>query len=339
MYYTGLQIIGSNMSITERNADKAQYLVLMDDDETRSYFDQVDITHMTTTKNGVKLDYDILLGPTGAGKSSFIQALAGDSQDLGISKDQLAGFTQTASAYRIVNVFFQDGGKHHPIFLLDTPGFSDPKISHLGVLAASEATHVKLLFLTPITDTRMPGTRRRTIEMLTATFEPSKYSLALSIEFSDMGATTVRFTNTRESALKILDTGPWKNDSYQNSVAGEAFIYRDLHERIESALQQKEVITSELFHPQAQTNLELRDILKKNHRENEERLKKFVKEFLAGGSPPAGYEDAHYHLIKSLPGRYVPLTTSVRIFVLRYHLIRLVRNAKRCASKWIKPNT
>jgi len=38
--------------------------------------------------------------------SPFIPALAGDSQDLGISKDQLAGFTQKASAYRLVNVFF-----------------------------------------------------------------------------------------------------------------------------------------------------------------------------------------------------------------------------------------
>ncbi|KAF9033839.1 hypothetical protein BJ165DRAFT_1534397 [Panaeolus papilionaceus] len=333
-----------------------------------------------------------LLGPTGVGKSSFIQALAGDSQDLGISKDQLAGFTLMASAYKIVNVWFQDGGKHHPIFLVDTPGFSDPKISHQGVLTAgyklrreinNEVTHSKLLFLTPITDTRMPGTKRRTIEMLRATFESSKYSFPLTIvttmwntlhtedahhraeqnyaqlrddiwkawvsicisrlmrlinfeqSFSDMGATTVRFTNTRESALEILDTGPWKNDSHQNSVAGGPFIYRDLHERIESALQQKEIIASELFHPQAQTDVELRDILNKNNTENEETLEKFVQELLAGGSPPAGYEEAHYHLVKSLLGTYIPRTMSTIIFVLRYHFTRLVCNARRLGKEMV----
>ncbi|KAF9033884.1 hypothetical protein BJ165DRAFT_1567260 [Panaeolus papilionaceus] len=75
----------------------------------------------------------LLLGPTGAGKSCFIQALAGDSQDLGISKDQLAGFTQKASAYKLVNVLFQEEEGDRQIYLVDTPGFSDPKISSLGV--------------------------------------------------------------------------------------------------------------------------------------------------------------------------------------------------------------
>ncbi|KAF9033910.1 hypothetical protein BJ165DRAFT_1534463 [Panaeolus papilionaceus] len=114
----------------------------------------------------------VLLGPTGAGKSCFIQALARDSQDLGISKDQLAGFTQTASAYRIINVLFQDEGKNLQIFLVDTPGFSDPKISHQGVFTAvgelqveilNESIEVKMLFLTPITNTCVPCMKRRTV--------------------------------------------------------------------------------------------------------------------------------------------------------------------------------
>ncbi|KAF9033865.1 hypothetical protein BJ165DRAFT_1598696 [Panaeolus papilionaceus] len=333
-----------------------------------------------------------LLGPTGAGKSCLIQALAGGSQDLGISKNQLAGVTQTAAAYRLVNVLFQDEGRDIPIFLVDTPGFSDPKISHLGIFAAKnkfqrkikKETRVKVLFLTPVTNTRVPGTKRRTIEMLTAMYEPSKYSFPLTIVttmwntlytershqraeenyaqlrddiwkawlsilisritqltnfeqgFSDMGVTTVRFTNTRESALAILDTGPWENDLFVNAVAGGALLFCDLRERIENALQQKEIIASDLTHPEAQTNLELRAIHTKNHRDNEKTLKKFVKEFLVWRSPPVGYEDAHYHLLKSLLGTYIPLTMSIRIFVLQCQVARLVRHAKRRGAKWFE---
>ncbi|KAF9033831.1 hypothetical protein BJ165DRAFT_749216 [Panaeolus papilionaceus] len=213
----------------------------------------------------------------------------------------------------------------------------------------------------------MPGTKRRTIEMFTAAYEPSKHKFPFTIittmwntlytkhayhraeanyaqprddifkEFSDMNASTVRFTNTRESALGILDTGSWMNNGFSNPVAGTAFLYSDLHERIENALQQKEIIASELAHPQAQTNLELRAVLTKNHRENEEALKKFVEEFVGPDFPVAGFEDAHYHLLKSLLGTYIPLTMSKRTYVLRYQLTHLVRNAKRRGSNWFKP--
>ncbi|KAF9033909.1 hypothetical protein BJ165DRAFT_1534454 [Panaeolus papilionaceus] len=154
--------------------------------------------------------------------------------------------------------------------------------------------------------------------------------------FSNMGATTVRFTNTWESALKILDTGPWKSDGIVNLVIGQAFFYSNLHERIEHVLQQKEIIESELTHPQAQTNLDLRAILNKNHRENEETLEEFVEEFLDIGFPPAGYEDTHFHLLKSLLGMYIPRTMSIRIFVLQCQVARLVRFAKCRGVKWFK---
>lgn len=57
MSCTGLQIIGTNMNITEIN-EEAQYLRLIED-ETLNYFDQVDMTHMTTPKNGVKFGCDV----------------------------------------------------------------------------------------------------------------------------------------------------------------------------------------------------------------------------------------------------------------------------------------
>ncbi|KAF9031925.1 hypothetical protein BJ165DRAFT_1535273 [Panaeolus papilionaceus] len=83
-----------------------------------------------------KLRIRVILGPTGVGKSCFIQVLAGDVQDLGLSKDQLAGFTQHASACKLINVWIHRDGRLKPIFLIDTPGFSDPRISYLGVVRA-----------------------------------------------------------------------------------------------------------------------------------------------------------------------------------------------------------
>ncbi|KAF9033838.1 hypothetical protein BJ165DRAFT_1598685 [Panaeolus papilionaceus] len=127
-----------------------------------------------------------LWGPTGAGKSGFIQAIAGDSQDLGISKDQLAGFTQKASAYQVVNVLFQEEERDRPVYLIDTPGFCDPKISSVGVLGSGadvgrDISYDKILFLTPITDTRMPGTKRRTIDLITTMLQPSSCRTAFVI--------------------------------------------------------------------------------------------------------------------------------------------------------------
>ncbi|KAF9033883.1 hypothetical protein BJ165DRAFT_1567250 [Panaeolus papilionaceus] len=162
-------------------------------------------------------------------------------------------------------------------------------------------------------------------------------STCFELEFGDMGATIARFSNTRDTALSILDMGPWLNDSEIDVEGAKACMYRDLHERIEGALQQKQVIQSELVHPAAQTNPELRALLERNLAANEETLKTFIKEFLTLGFPPAGFEDCHYRLLKSLLGKYIPHTTSMKIFVLRYHLTRVVRNAKRHGSKWFNP--
>ncbi|KAF9042472.1 hypothetical protein BJ165DRAFT_1547028, partial [Panaeolus papilionaceus] len=121
-----------------------------------------------------------ILGPTGAGKSSFIESLAGEGQSLGISKDQLAGFTQEVTAYQVKNamVRWDSEGGAGTLYLIDAPGFSDSKISELEII-----TKVKqwmkdqgcvsiyvgyidgILYLSPITDTRSPGSKHRTIKM------------------------------------------------------------------------------------------------------------------------------------------------------------------------------
>ncbi|KAF9041675.1 hypothetical protein BJ165DRAFT_1490294 [Panaeolus papilionaceus] len=75
--------------------------------------------------------YYLIMGPTGAGKSSFIEALAGESCNFLISKDQLSGYTQHVTDYALINVTTSSG---NPIHIIDTPGFADTNISELEVI-------------------------------------------------------------------------------------------------------------------------------------------------------------------------------------------------------------
>ncbi|KAF9042397.1 P-loop containing nucleoside triphosphate hydrolase protein, partial [Panaeolus papilionaceus] len=117
----------------------------------------------------------LIIGPTGAGKSSFIEALAGEGQSLAISKDQLSGFTQEVTVYKLQNtaMTYNINGGSFPIYLIDTPGFSDGKISEMEVVskvrswmkAGGHYQINRVLYLCPITDTRASGSKRRTIKM------------------------------------------------------------------------------------------------------------------------------------------------------------------------------
>lgn len=60
----------------------------------------------------------------------FIESLTGKRGSLSISKDQLAGYTQDVRAYELVNTRIQD----EPVFLIDTPGFSDTNISEIEIV-------------------------------------------------------------------------------------------------------------------------------------------------------------------------------------------------------------
>ncbi|KAF9033826.1 P-loop containing nucleoside triphosphate hydrolase protein [Panaeolus papilionaceus] len=286
----------------------------------------------------------LVMGPTGAGKSSFIEAVAGQSQKLAISKDQLAGYTQHVIAYQLVNVFYQD----QPVYLIDTPGFSDTKISEIEImqmvrkwLESNGFEWVnRILYLTPITDTRLAGTKRRTIDMLKALLKPSG-DLGLIIvvttmwdtlsneqaerraqshyaqlrdevfrDFIDTGSQIARFTNTRTSGLEIMDSSPGTIHAFTKTISSTSYyLYQDLHDRITSSLQEKKNIELDLVQPEAQTNSELRFILEKNHSENYKTLTKFITQLINFESLPEGSQVASQRLRKSIAAEVEPLNT------------------------------
>ncbi|KAF9054769.1 nucleoside phosphatase family-domain-containing protein [Panaeolus papilionaceus] len=275
----------------------------------------------------------LVLGPTGAGKSSFLEALAGPSQQLSLSSNQLAGYTQHISAFTVVNAKLHG----YPITLVDTPGFSDSKFSEKEILDMVKAWlnqerryAVRILYLVPINGTRLPGTQRRTLEMLRTFLKSSgKRNLkdlmfvttmwdtlysegALSRgqsnfeqlhdnqlkDFIDEGTKMVKFTNTQLSALQILDAGmvPGEDTLFTILRTRTPQLYQDLYERIENALLEKSNIEDDLAQLEAQININLRNILERNFCENNEILTKFIKQFNAYGDAPEGFEEAAQRL-------------------------------------------
>ncbi|KAF9033875.1 hypothetical protein BJ165DRAFT_1534433 [Panaeolus papilionaceus] len=291
------------------------------------------------------------MGPTGSGKSSFIEALAGESQQLSISKDQLAGYTQSINAYHIVNVNY---ASELPTHLIDTPGFSDSKISEIEImdkvkkwLKDNDLEYVdRIFFLAPITETRLPGSRRRTIQMLKQFLAPgggvscvtfvttmwdrlhnerTRTRAELNFAqlrdevceafFAEHWPSITRFTNTKNSALEVLDfVYPYSLTAFSRPTSSASSnLYQDLHERIERALQAKQMIESDLAQHEAQTNADLMAILKRNQMENHESLTKFIAQFVNFGPLPAECRIAAQHLCKSIAANARPDNVKYRM--------------------------
>ncbi|KAF9050632.1 hypothetical protein BJ165DRAFT_1459146 [Panaeolus papilionaceus] len=107
--------------------------------------------------------------------------------------------------------------------------------------------------------------------------------------------------NTRNSALEILDDTRDLADAFSQPISSASSnLYHDLHERIEGALQAKQMIDSELAQPEAHSNADLRAILERNQRENLETLSKFIAQMANFSSVPKGFEEAHQRLQASI---------------------------------------
>ncbi|KAF9034254.1 hypothetical protein BJ165DRAFT_1534082 [Panaeolus papilionaceus] len=308
----------------------------------------------------------LIMGPTGAGKSAFIEAFAGKSQKLSISKDQLAGYTQTVTAYRLVNVMYAHwDGTMHPVYLIDTPGFSDSKISEIEIVnmvkkwSKDNDIHYStgILYFTPITETRLPGSRRRTFKMLKKLLEDNSRSCSLIVittmwdtvhnkqtqkraesnfaqlrdetleEFVNNPSTDViRFMNTRNSALLAIDRKYLLNRVFPiYTTSTSPHLYQDLHDHIQNALQEKQIIELDLAQPDARSNADLRAILERNWRENHKTLTKFIDQFDNFGDLPPGCEEAAQDLCKSIIAANVCPNTKPRTLFGRWKLEPVIR--------------
>ncbi|KAF9031058.1 hypothetical protein BJ165DRAFT_1616607 [Panaeolus papilionaceus] len=259
----------------------------------------------------------IIMGPTGAGKST---ALAGGSQNLAISSNQLAGYTQRVTAYKLVNIAWKQSAR--AIYLVDTPGFSDSKISEMEVVDIlrdwlkenCSSINYRILFLTPIAVTRLPGIvttmwntlhSERTRSQAEQNFERLKAGVFKGFfgEETDLK----RFMGTRTSALQVLDSNVWYYDQplYRSTITS-THLYCDLHERIEGALQKKVMIESDLTHSDTQSNKVLEAILEQDQKENDETLAKFISQLVKFGRPLPEFREGAQALRKTIVDNIIP---------------------------------
>ncbi|PPQ80930.1 hypothetical protein CVT24_013091 [Panaeolus cyanescens] len=293
----------------------------------------------------------LIMGPTGAGKSSFVEALAGASKNSlnGISRDQLEGFTQDVSAYELRNAVAHSGGiirsksdASMPIYVIDSPGFSDRKISELEIIMKIKKwmsdygvqfiDHV--LYLFPITLTRVSGSRRRTFEMIQSLVNPhsnSRYTLTVVTtmwdNLSNAGAQTraessyeqlrdeswklhmtrgskiTRFQNTQASALEIVRDAIDRVSFTVSSMPINRYerfvplLYNELLERITALKQDKARLLSEHFDLYTNPNVELQAVLDGLLEENNVLLSKFMAQISDFGEPPSEFEGYHMKVL------------------------------------------
>ncbi|PPQ70192.1 hypothetical protein CVT24_003908 [Panaeolus cyanescens] len=199
----------------------------------------------------------LIMGPTGAGKSTFIEAMTGTGKKLDIAKDSLEGATQEVNAYELLNVsavneFDTQGDEPLTIYLVDSPGFSDPKIPEVTIinkikdwLQTQDLYDVDhILYLCPVHPERMGGNKRKTIKMLYSLLSKDTHKtitivttmwdnvslLNKTLEkaektFSELenviwkeivegGGKMVRFYNNQQSALDIIKSALLRDSQY-----------------------------------------------------------------------------------------------------------------------------
>ncbi|KAF9043404.1 hypothetical protein BJ165DRAFT_1529440 [Panaeolus papilionaceus] len=274
----------------------------------------------------------LIMGPTGAGKSSFIEAL-GLKDSLKISSNGLDGYTQAVSTYKLNNVT-RNG---YPIYLVDSPGFADTKISEMAILSMlqkwmkdNDVYFNRILYLTPITSTRLPGTQRQVLktfnaltgvktaknvmivttmwdniwgENATKRAEDNYQQLQSDIwkDFIEEGAQLMQFHNTQESALSILDAALvlgirhlFSFEYHQKIIQGSPFegnLITDLQDRIQNLKSHIPTLCDELAHAEAEGDDLLLSTLCPRIQEAKEDLSRFQKELNDFHAPPVSSED------------------------------------------------
>ncbi|KAF9031284.1 hypothetical protein BJ165DRAFT_1535433 [Panaeolus papilionaceus] len=177
----------------------------------------------------------LLMGPKGSGKSTFIKTLSLN----GATNIELPSATQSIIPYRIKNVTWRE----HAVHIVDVPGFAYTEILEMKIVSllsewmknAGIQVFYHIIYFTPITFVGLPGSRRqmlKTFRSITGVGSATNVTVATTmwdtirgeaaakwaegtfnqlrddtwVDYIKAGSDLVRFYNTPESALSILDT-------------------------------------------------------------------------------------------------------------------------------------
>ncbi|KAF9050624.1 hypothetical protein BJ165DRAFT_1592538 [Panaeolus papilionaceus] len=170
----------------------------------------------------------VMMGSTGSGKSSFIDSLA-INQSLNIAKDCLEGVTQEVTPYLLGNAI---SGKGVPIVLVDTPGFSDSRLSEMRIVSMVQnwmrsvsLTEIStILYFDRITDLRMSGNRWKTMRIFKALIGRDVASRVMLVTTMWNLLWNDRQVANANRRLRNLERTYWK-DFIQEGLVVEKFRY------------------------------------------------------------------------------------------------------------------
>ncbi|PPR03261.1 hypothetical protein CVT24_012822 [Panaeolus cyanescens] len=213
----------------------------------------------------------LLLGATGSGKSSFIEALAGPRKKLGISGGTFESVTKDIQAYEVVNMKANWSNIDiWPVYIIDTPGFSDAKMAEVKIVKKLDKWEKKS---GRITDTRVPGSAWGLLNIINSfgmnpgglvvvtsmwdkVHKPETLNRAEARFFYlrdviwkdkiDQGARIVKFKNTHSSAIEILAGQEYGSSLFMDSFNRRGnsdiarLVYTDLLHRIANVRQERQ---------------------------------------------------------------------------------------------------
>ncbi|PPQ75338.1 hypothetical protein CVT24_007603 [Panaeolus cyanescens] len=272
----------------------------------------------------------MLLGTTGSGKSSFIEALAGGGQRLGISGGTLESFTQKVQAFKVENIQIKWSNRDvSPIYLVDTPGFSDSKMSEAEVVKKIRAWMVEnggmymFFYFCRITDTRISGSAWRVIKII-KTMRVVPNSLTVVATMWDMlhgedamkradghfvtlqddiwkdkikeGSRVVKFLNTQLSAIETITTcatwGYWRFYGFnvESNSPITPLIFAELLDRIGNAIQQRKTLQDNRTQLLHHPNHELDATFRSSLQDLDQQLNNHIHHLLALGISPRGLD-------------------------------------------------
>ncbi|KAF9037294.1 hypothetical protein BJ165DRAFT_1597579 [Panaeolus papilionaceus] len=259
----------------------------------------------------------LIMGPTGAGKSSFIEAL-GLKGSLKISSNGLDGCTQAVSTYKLINATDKYGNS---IYLVDSPGFADTNILEMAIVSMLQ----KWMKDNLLDSTRLPGTQRqvlKTFHVLTGVKTAQNVTIVTTMwdniwgenatkraednyqqlqndiwkDFIQEGAQLMQFHNTQESALSIVDKAVasgvgklFSIEGHDENIKGSPFegnLVTDLQDRIQNLKSHIPTLHDELAHAKAQGDQLLLSTLRPRLQEAEAGLARFQKELDDSGLLP-----------------------------------------------------
>ncbi|KAF9042383.1 hypothetical protein BJ165DRAFT_1546860 [Panaeolus papilionaceus] len=243
----------------------------------------------------------LLLGPTGAGKSRFIETLSGN-ETLGISKDQLEGVTQNVYTYRLdlmelwrgpgtEIVRYEQAPSDQKIYILDTPGSSDSQISEMeiiemvnGWMEAHNDTPGSVSVVTTMWDKLWNERTTFSAERRFAQLRDDVWK-----DLVDAGGPITRaLTEGRDLAFLARHT-----ERFCDAPFG-TLLYHDLTQRIQSARQEKHSLLIELCELEIETNRDrnhkLKVLLEGRLQNTQRLLAKFEIQLLNFGKVLVGFD-------------------------------------------------